>query len=131
MIHGSRRLLARYGADLIAGGESRPKVARLLASALLSTGTQKDYRQLADDVTYQLEASGKMAHAQVTSATPLSPNARRELSLKLKKAAGVDKVIIEQIIDSSVIGGIKVETATRSWDNTISGALKDMKKVFK
>jgi F0F1-type ATP synthase delta subunit len=125
----SRRRLARYGAALINSGHPGSQVGRRLAAAMVAAGSSKDYRLLLEDIDYQLEISGKMSHAKVTSAHSLSPASRKQLLKILTKATGTKKVVLEENIDPAVIGGIRIETAIHSWDATASRLLKEMSRI--
>jgi len=130
MIDFSRRRLARYASNLLASGVSAVEVTEQLAAVLLSAGKQKDYQLLVDDIAYELEKNGLVAHAKVTTASRLSPSARASISAQISRATGVSKVVLSEITDSSVLGGAKVETATGAWDNTVSVQLGEMKRVI-
>jgi F0F1-type ATP synthase delta subunit len=49
---------------------------------------------------------------------------------QIKKATGAKDVVLEKRIDKSVLGGVRVETASRVWDATVSRKLSELKEVF-
>jgi F0F1-type ATP synthase delta subunit len=57
---------------------------------------------------------------------------RLETSLvsQIKQATGAKDVVLEKNIDKSVLGGLRVETASRVWDSTVSRKLAELKEVF-
>jgi F0F1-type ATP synthase delta subunit len=55
---------------------------------------------------------------------------RQELSKFIKQAAKVNNVALQEEVDESVIGGIKVETAKHAWDYTIAKQLRDIREAF-
>lgn len=123
----SRRQLADYAVNQLLAGEPLKKIARQLAAASLAGGKQPDADLLINDISLQLEQRGILANAVITSAHPLSQSARRQLAEQIKKAAGVEKVVLEEKIDNQVIGGFRVETARQTWDKTVARQLRDIK----
>jgi F0F1-type ATP synthase delta subunit len=130
MINVSRRQLADYAAGQLIAGQAPDKIARQVAAVLLATGKTKNAGLLIEDVAWQLENRGQLANAQVTSATELSESLREEIATFIKHAAKVNKVILNENINQSVIGGIRIETAARTWDETISKQLTEIRESF-
>lgn len=126
----SRRRLAQYASRLLASGSSHSEVCRQLAAFLIASGRQKQHRLLADDVAYELETAGLAAHVKITTAKPLAESSRQKLVAQIISSIGVDKVAVEEIIDHSIVGGARIETAVRSWDNTVIRQLSDMRRGF-
>ncbi len=126
----SRRQLASYAADQLLGNKPMRAIAKELASILVASRRQNQTELLADDIAWELEYRGKAANAQVTIAHSLSQQLHREIIAHIKKAAGVEQVIINQHIDKSVIGGVRIDTAVHSWDKTLSRKLTDIREVI-
>ena len=68
-----------------------------------------------------------IVEAQVTSAVPLSENDQEALRQKLQQMSGKKIHLITQV-DSSVIGGVRVEMDGRRYDNTIQNKLGRLKQ---
>jgi F0F1-type ATP synthase delta subunit len=130
MVNVSRRKLAAYAADELLAGQSLNEVAKKLAAVLIASKRQKQIEQLLQDVAWELENRGVVAQAQITSATVLTDNLRKLLQGYIKQNAKVKNVILDEQIDQSVIGGVRVETARHRWDQTLSTALKNIQEVF-
>lgn len=126
----SRRQLARYAADQLLDNQPARKVMAELAAVLVQSRRAGQAELLASDIAWELEHRGKLATAQVTSAYKLSDGLRKQIDAYVKKAAHVDEVIIDENIDESVIGGLRIETAAHSWDKTIKRQLTDIQEVF-
>ncbi|HLA49107.1 MAG TPA: F0F1 ATP synthase subunit delta [Candidatus Saccharimonadales bacterium] len=124
----SRRSLARYAADQLLGGSSAKSVARHLAAALISSRSQKDGPLLLDDINYELQNRGYLASVTVTSARPLSASSKNQIASLVKKLAQVRQVILAEQIDKAVIGGVRIQTADRTWDKTVSTELNKLKE---
>lgn len=126
----SRRALARYAADRLLAGEPASKVAKAVASVLVQDKRSGEAELLLADISYELESRGKAATAQATTAHDLTDNLRSEIKDLIKKALKVDQVIINEQIDKSVIGGVRIETATRIWDKTVAHQLNELREAF-
>lgn len=130
MINASRRSLARYGVERLLAGDSINQLSKELASSLTSSGKKKEAELLIADIFEILELRGLLANAIVTSAQPLSAKSRNSLKNQIGKAAKVDNVVINEVIDESVIGGFRIETSAHSWDKTIARKLAMIKGVI-
>jgi F0F1-type ATP synthase delta subunit len=126
----SRRRLAKFATDELLAGKSSGKVAKELAAVLLESKKTKDAELLVQDIALELERRGKLAEASVISATKLNDEIRRELTKFIKQAVGVDQVNLHERVDESVIGGARIETATHTWDQTITKQLTDIREAF-
>jgi len=126
----SRRLLAIYAADQLLASKKPAAVAKELAAVLVATRRQNQAELLADDIALELEQRGRVANAKVVSARALSDVMRRQISSHIKKASGVDEVILNEEIDKSVIGGVRIDTAVHSWDKTLKRKLIQIQEAF-
>jgi F-type H+-transporting ATPase subunit delta len=126
----SRRQLAVYAADQLLDNARPAKIARELAAILIISRRANQAGLLADDIGWELERRGRAANATIVSAHTLSEQLRKDITAHVKKAAGVKEVIINQTVDPSVLGGVRIETAAHSWDKTLSRKLTEIKEVF-
>ena len=126
----SRRQLARYAADQLLDKVPAKIVMSEMAAILIQTRRSGQAELLASDIAWELEGRGKVATAQVISAHQLSDTLRSQITSFVKKQAKVDEVIIDSTIDSSVIGGVRIETAAHGWDQTIKRQLNDIQEAF-
>ncbi len=101
-----------------------------LAAVLKESRRTNEAELLTRDIALELEQRGNHAEALVTSATPLSDELRKQLTRFIKSKAKVSDVSIEENIDKSVIGGVKIETAVHSWDKTIARQLTNLKEAI-
>ncbi len=129
MIKVSRRSLARYGADQLLRGTAARIVAKHLAAALIDGQRQKEAQLLLADINYELQSRGRLAAATVTTAGQLSASLRSEIVSLVKKIAQVQQVILSEQVDKSIIGGVRIETAERSWDKTVIGQLNKLREA--
>lgn len=124
----SRRSLARYAADRLLASDPPSNVAEAIASVLVQNKRSGEAELLVADINYELESHGKAATAQITTAHELTDGLRDEIKNLVKKASEVDEVILNEQVDKSVIGGVRIETATRVWDKTAARQLHDLKE---
>lgn len=127
MINISRRNLAAYAVDQLLAGGSPARLARRLAATLAVNKGGDETDLLLDDVLEIFEERGKLARATLTSATALNDKLRQEVKDLVRSSAKVDDVILVENIDPACIGGIKIETAKKSWDKTVVRKLADIK----
>lgn len=125
----SRRSLARYAADQLMGGVSAKAVAKHLAAVLIDGQRQKEAPLLLSDINYELQSRGRLAAATVTTASELSTKLRSEVIALIKKSSKVQQVLLSENIDENIIGGIRIETAERTWDKTVIGQLNKLREV--
>ena len=125
----SRRQLAAYATDQLLANKQVAAIAKELAAVLVNSRRSNQAELLASDIAWELERRGAAANATVTSAHGLSEQLREQISAFVKKSAKVQRVIISQAIDESVIGGVRIDTAAHSWDKTLSRKLTDIREV--
>src|SRR5215208_5870088 len=104
----SRRQLAGYAADQIIIGKNTKSLANELAAVLIQSKRLNQAELLASDISWELEARGMAVNAQVTAAHSLSETLRKQIAAHIKKAAKVDTVIMDEQVDKSVIGGVRI-----------------------
>jgi F0F1-type ATP synthase delta subunit len=129
MVSLSRRQLAVYAADQLLAGKRVSSIARDLAAVLVNSRRANQAELLAQDIAWELEHRGEVANATVTSAHELSEQLRKQISNFVKQSAKVNQVIINENLDESVIGGVRIETAAHSWDKTLSRKLTEVREV--
>lgn len=66
----------------------------------------------------------------ITSAAPLSATQRKSLLGRLAEALGTEILVSEEVIDESLIGGLKVRTREKLYDGSIASALRRLEKTF-
>ena len=72
----------------------------------------------------------KVMDAKVTSAVELTDKEKSALLEKLQKSSG-KKIVVEYVVDESILGGLIVETDGKIMDSSLKKHLKDMKDVIK
>ena len=126
----SRRALARYAADQLLAGKSAKSVARHLAAVMVETGKPGGADFLLGDIAAELEARHELAVVLAISASQLTPQLRTILKNQIKKATRTRAVLLEENIDRSMVGWVRIETPSRVWDYTVTRKLADLKEAF-
>lgn len=126
----SRRQLADYAVAQLLSKKPIIQVARQLAAVLVVNKSHKEADLLAADIAGELERSGLLAYTKVTTATPLSDHLRRLITSQLKQKTKVSQVLLDEQLDEAILGGVHLETATRSWDKTVKRKLKNLQEAF-
>ncbi|HSW78834.1 MAG TPA: F0F1 ATP synthase subunit delta [Candidatus Babeliales bacterium] len=126
----SRRSLAAWAADQLVKGESSANVAKHLAAVLDENNMATQVEFLVNDIAWELEDRGELAIGKVTSANPLSKELESAIASQIKQATKARSVVLKKSVDKSVIGGVRVETSNRVWDETVSKKLSELKEVF-
>lgn len=111
----SRRKIATYAADqLLAGGVATREVLRSVAAYLVETGRTRELTLLVRDIEDVLASRGHVV-ADVTSAHPLS----KALKDEIKDLVGGDTLQLRELIDPSLLGGMKIDVPGKRFDGTI------------
>ncbi len=125
----SRRQLAQYTAERLANG-NKDGLANHLAAVLLVSKRLGQVDLLIEDISYELEDRGLATTATASSATQLSEDLKQEILEFIKTSTKSNNVELHNIIDASLVGGLRIDTAKRSWDQTIKRRLTDIKEAF-
>lgn len=125
----SRRALAHYAVDQLLAGTTAHVVAKYLAAALIDDQRQKEAQLLLADINYELQSRGHSAAVTVTTASQLSTSLKSEIVSLIKKTSKVEQVILTEQIDTNIIGGLRIETAERTWDKTVLGQLNKLREA--
>ena len=126
----SRRSLASYAAGQLLLGKPVKNVAKHLAAILVESGRDSELEFLIGDVAWELERRQALAIGRVTSARPLTRQLEAALKAAVKEITRAREVLLTNKIDKSVLGGLKVETAGRVWDETLSRKLANLRETF-
>lgn len=126
----SRRSLALWACGQITAGASAKSIAGHLAAVLIENKMTDQAGFLLEDIIWELERAGALTYAKVTTAQPLSKHLETALKTHLKKTTKASEIIMENKVDKSAIGGLRVETAGKVWDQTVARKLTELREVF-
>ncbi len=114
----SRRKLALYVADRVKDGRVAPEVLREVGAYLLDTGRTREITLLARAIEDELAERGTVI-ATVTSATALDEALRNSVITQV----GAKKVVLKEVVDPSVLGGVRIDMPGARLDATLSRKL--------
>lgn len=116
----SRTQVATYVADHLENG--RTAAVQAAAAWLVDAGRGRDARYLARDIAAVLEARGHVL-AEVTTARPMSAEARATVESFIKQATGAHELELVANVDPALIGGLKIELPTATLDASVAAKL--------
>lgn len=125
----SRMKIASYICSRLDKGDSLNKLSSEVAAYLLSEHRSSDLSSIMRDVIV-LRADQGDVEAEVISAHQLEPKVLKDIE-KTVKAIRPDtkRVIIDQKIDPSLIGGIKLSVIDKSLDLSVRAKLNRLKAL--
>lgn len=120
----SRRKLASYVVDRFESGAPLATLLKEVAAYLVDSKRTREADLLVRTIEDVFAERGLVV-ARVTTAHPLTDALRREIS----KLVGGDKVHLDEIVDSTVIGGVRIDTSGKSLDATIERKLLALRQA--
>ena len=118
----SRRKVAEYAANELIKGTSKKEVIARVAAYLVATRRTRELELLVRDIEGMLAARGIVV-ANVTSAHSLTEAAKSEIS----KLVGADTLHLRELIDETVLGGVRIDFPGKRFDGTIRHKLNALK----
>jgi len=115
----SRRKLAAYAADQLMAGNK--KVMQEIAAYLVETGREREAELLARDIEFALSERGTTV-VRVASAHELTS----ALKEQIESLVG-GTVQLKETVDSTLLGGVRVDTPDKRFDGTLSRKLAILK----
>jgi len=112
--------------NLLAPTMNPPAVEISAAAVASRRGTIDDVIQAFVELGASL-AGGKLAI--VTVAKPMSPDQKVELAAALQDRMGT-RIIIEEVVDPAVLGGVRVECGAEVIDSTLTARLETARRNF-
>jgi len=126
----SRRLLARFAVDQLVSGAPVNRLAQELAASLIAGKKPAQADLLISDIAWELEQRGQQSNVVVTSANELTEELRRQIKSLVKSANQVDSVHLDEVIDKSVIGGVRIDSPSKTWDRTVQRELMQIREAI-
>lgn len=88
-----------------------------------------EFSECADQYISLYNEMDKISDVKVTSAVELTEKEKIALKEKLEKKTG-HKILVEYIVDETILGGLIVETDGKIMDSSLKKHLKDIKDVI-
>ncbi len=123
-MHGklSRRKLAQYVASRVQDGRVPEAVVQEVAAYLVEARRLREMPLVVRAIEDALAERGVVV-ATVTSARPLDDMLREAV----KAQAGGGEVYLREVVDPSVLGGVRVQTPDASYDGTVQHKLQALR----
>ena len=119
----SRRKLSTNAAARIAAGESHKHVLRDVAAFLIDSNRKSEAPLIVRDIEAMLLDHGT-AVGTITSARPLSTTALKSVeSFVLQQDSAIRHVVLRELVDESLIGGMKLELPGAQLDASVKAKL--------
>ncbi|HEX5456573.1 MAG TPA: F0F1 ATP synthase subunit delta [Candidatus Saccharimonadales bacterium] len=121
-------------AELLIGRTLKPGVdsktlSKEVAAFLLETGRSGELASLSRDIM-QKRAEKGVVEITAVSAHALSTQLRKEIKDKIRDFyPGAKKIIINEITDANMIGGVRLELANQQLDLTVRSRLNRFKQL--
>jgi ATP synthase F1 delta subunit len=125
----TRSQIAAAIVKLIERSHDTKKLAKAIASYLAENRATKELDAIMREVT-RLRAERGVAEASVTSAFPLSNSLRRDIEALISKDTQAKTIVLNEVVEPSVLGGVRVETGETQLDATIQSSLHKLKRAI-
>jgi len=124
----SRRILARHVAERLASENNRSEVIEQLAGYLVAHNMTPQLGMVLADIERNLAQKG-VVQARVVTARPLTDELRSYVESYVKNAEAAKTIILNESVETDIIGGIIVETPNKRFDASVASQLKRLKTV--
>jgi F0F1-type ATP synthase delta subunit len=126
----SRRKIAALLAERsLAASANAAKLSREVAAYLLQTGRTSELSSLLRDVQ-ALRAERGVVEVMAITAHDLSAGARKDIEAYIRQLyPDAKQIIISEVHDEDVIGGVRLELANQQLDLSIRGKLNRFKQL--
>lgn len=125
-----RHQIAAYLAERsLASGASADKLSREVAAYLLETNRTGELSSLMRDVQ-ELRAERGIVEVLASSAHELSAGAKSDIEANVKRLyPDAKRIIISEVRDTNVVGGVRLELANQQLDLSVRGKLNRFKQL--
>ncbi|QQS18227.1 F0F1 ATP synthase subunit delta [Candidatus Saccharibacteria bacterium] len=117
----SRRKIAQYVAEHVPSGRVPEQVMNEVAAYLVETRRVREAALVVRAIEDALFERG-IAVVTVTSARPLDDELRQAVTAQV----GMRDVYLRELVDPTVLGGIRLQTADASYDGTLAHKLNGL-----
>lgn len=107
----------------------RQKFSRQIAAYLLENGRTGELGSLSRDII-QRRADAGIVEVNIVSAHKLSTEPKKAVKDKLRSIyPGAKRIVINEITDKEIIGGVRLEMANEQIDMSVRGKLNKLKQL--
>ena len=133
-------LLALLQAPKISSDKKKAMVSEILANAhtavvntlyiLIDKKRINEVAEVAEEFQTLAAAAQGAAEATVFSTRALTDEERAEISAAFAKLVGMEKLEITNVIEPSLLGGIRVQIGNYIYDSTVAAKLEGLKRTL-
>lgn len=120
--------LAKALLPMIEATHDSKKLAHSIAQYLSQERRTKDLDAIMRDIT-RLRSEAGIVEATVTSAFPITPSLRREIQNLIASETKAKKVLLNEVVNPDVLGGLRIEAGEQQLDTTIKTKLQKLKQA--
>jgi F-type H+-transporting ATPase subunit delta len=109
------------------------KVSTLTAAfinLLVKKGRESILSEIMAEVENYYNEINQIHKIKFTTAVPISDDIKNAIVAKIKADKQIEKIVLDHVIDESIIGGFKLELGHLQIDGSIDKDLKDIKRQF-
>jgi F0F1-type ATP synthase delta subunit len=128
MARTDRKQLAEALNQIIQKSSDQKKLAKAIARYVSENHLTKDLDAILREVENIRRADG-IVEATVVSANSLNEKLKRDIRSLLTQEQQSKKVIINQVIDADVLGGLRIITGEQQLDVTVQSKLNRLKRA--
>jgi F-type H+-transporting ATPase subunit delta len=111
-------------------GKSKNKLAITFIKLLVNKGRESILPEILQAVEDEYNKIKQIFKIKLTTAVPVSEDTKNAIIKKIKDNTRLENIIINHVIDDSIIGGFKLELGDLLVDGSVLKDLKDIKKQF-
>ncbi len=125
----TNRQLAHVAVNELQKGASKAKVSRSLANFLVAERRSKDLDSVVRLIEDEMQRQTGATEVQVISARNLSETVKKQVLGLFKSASKAEHIVVNEVIDPQVIGGVLVESPDHRLDLTVRRQLQRLKEM--
>lgn len=103
------------------------RASKDLAALVLEQRIHEEVDEIIEDIMAEYSRTHGIVESTVTSAHPLSSELKKQLEQKVKTKTGAKKVILNEEIDRSLLGGVVVTAPGMELDLSLKSKLNKLK----
>jgi F-type H+-transporting ATPase subunit delta len=108
--------------------EEQKKVIRGALLLLKKNGQLSDANALVERFTALYDEKNEIARAHISSRKKLTDKDIHEIQAMIKEKHGAKEVIIDEVEDESLLGGVKIKVGDTLYDSTLKKRLEDLQE---
>lgn len=109
---------------------SQVECIKNLLKVLLGSNNIDELTTIVEEFEHDYDEKNKIVHADAISVVPLSDEQKEILTKNFKDRVGASKVILNNRVDQSLIGGVVLKSSNVIYDGSIKTKIAQVKKLL-